>query len=210
MKLNINPNLFEQILRQSLNESDDKMQMVKQVFELLTSPDPQNVELAKQYLEQEYFKQEYMPLLNKFAKNKLGVLLSLLPKANWMDLLNKDWLGLRENGLTQFPEGVCYMPKLKELWLQDNQIAFIPECIGNLINLEILSLADNDISEIPNNIGNLVNLEDLYLQGNNLQNVPQSLGNLKNLKFLALGGNPIPKSEIELIKKMLPNCSVNF
>lgn len=208
MKLNINPILFEQIRRQSLNESDDKMEMVKGVFDLLTSPDPQNAELAKNYISQDYF-QKYMPYLNKIGRNIFGEM-EELTGMNWLELIQQTQLDLSGKGLKTLPESIGNLINLERIYLQNNTLAELPKSIGNLINLQILDLSWNGLIHIPNTIGNLDKLKLLDLQANNLTTIPNSFGNLKNLKELDLRHNMIPESEEGRIKSLLPNFDIWF
>lgn len=202
MKLNINPLLFEQIRRQSLNESDNKMEMVKDVFDLLTSPDPQNVELAKQYLDQEYFQEEYMPYLDQYCIKQTGgdvddmMYLMYLTQKNWHELFNEYGLDLSERGLNRIPKSIGGLTNLVKLDLRENNLTEIPETIGNIKNLRIIYLENNQLTKLPETIGNLKNLKSLRLDKNQLEEIPETIGNLTNLNKLIVPHNNI---------KIIPN-----
>jgi len=74
-----------------------------------------------------------------------------------------------------------------------------------------LELSNNQFASLPAAISELKNLRTLFLTSNKLSSLPIQIGELKNLKILNLSGNPIPKSEMEKIKKLLPNdCDIIF
>ncbi|MHA1300449.1 MAG: leucine-rich repeat domain-containing protein [Candidatus Helarchaeota archaeon] len=66
--------------------------------------------------------------------------------------------GIKMGGIEEFPDWLCFIPKLKRLQLGNNNIKKIPECIGNLSLLEELNVSNNLISVIPDTIGGLVKL----------------------------------------------------
>ena len=133
--------------------------------------------------------------------------------------------------LDKFPKAICVLKKLVRLELFGDKIQNIPCEIGNLKELYELILTGNFIKNLPTEIGNLTNLLDLRLNKNQLQSIPAEIGNLKRLRLLdlsennlqnlpieigdltsleilSLNNNQIPESEMENIKKMLPNCYV--
>ena len=72
-------------------------------------------------------------------------------------------------------------------------------------NLKELHLNDNDFSGLPAEIGQLSKLEVLNLANNKqLTGLPYEIGNLKNLRILDLRGTSFSKSDLEIIKKGLP------
>lgn len=92
MKLNINKNLFEQIYHNIVVESDDKLDTAKHIFNLLISPDPTNVELAKQYIAQDYFRRKYMKYLDEYCiQQTFGNIKEML---YLMDITGMSWFKL--------------------------------------------------------------------------------------------------------------------
>ena len=105
------------------------------------------------------------------------------------------------NSLTNFPEELRTLNKLKRLTISGNPLRHlpkvifeleslisidataiglseIPECMAKLINLEDLTLFDNQISIIPDSIGQLTKLEKLRLYGNHITTIPDFVGQL--------------------------------
>ena len=117
---------------------------------------------------------------------------------------------------------------LKRLLLGGNEISDISQ-LKHLKKLEFLQLIGNNISDITPLKG-LTNLKTLLLIGNNISDVtplkgltnleklelspnePMDISPLKiltKLKYLCLRGYYIfPKSEIEALRKALPNCEI--
>ncbi len=66
------------------------------------------------------------------------------------------------------------------------------------------------LSILPRSITKLHHLKELWLSDNQIKAIPESIGQLQNLKWLGLRHNPISESEINKIKKLLPNCNVIY
>jgi Leucine-rich repeat (LRR) protein len=114
------------------------------------------------------------------------------------------------NQLTIVPEFIGTLTQLKVLGFSYNQLTSLPAFIGNLTLLKELSLSDNQLTRLPDSIGNLTLLEELRLSNNQLTRLPDSIGNLIILSYLDLRDNPIPRAEQERIRRLLPNCRVEF
>ncbi len=119
-------------------------------------------------------------------------------------------LDLRGKKLDSIPPDVWEYTQMYVLMLNNNQLTFIPAKIGNLKNLRKLDLFDIQLTNLPAEIGKLQNLRALDLGWNQLTTLPAEIGELQNLRNLDLGGNPIPPSEQEKIRKLLPNCTITF
>ncbi|MCY7327691.1 MAG: hypothetical protein LH618_03995, partial [Saprospiraceae bacterium] len=63
---------------------------------------------------------------------------------------------------------------------------------------------------LPAEIVKLTKLTDLHLSSNQLTILPAEIGKLTNLITLHVPFNQIPTEEQEKIKKLLPNCEINF
>jgi Leucine-rich repeat (LRR) protein len=125
------------------------------------------------------------------------------------NLQNLQRLFLGNNNLNSLPESIGNLQNLKVLDLDNNNLSSLPKSIGNLQHLQRLDLEDNNLSRLPESIVNLQNLRFLDLSFNNLSNLLESIVNLQNLEALKLGRNPqLPKSEIDNIKKLLPNTTI--
>ena len=143
-------------------------------------------------------------------------------------LTNLEYLNLDTNYITSI-SALSGMVNLKELWLGHNNISDI-SAVSYLTELEILDLQENRISEI-NALSALNKLERLELYGNEISDISalsalagleylglgnnrisdiSPLTNLANLKTLVLSGNPVSESQVEELKKALPNCDIIF
>lgn len=75
--------------------------------------------------------------------------------------------------LNIFPEQICSLKYLEELWLPNNALKSIPESIGELINLKSLNLRNNKIEIIPESIKKLKKLDNLKLADNRIKEIPE-------------------------------------
>jgi len=100
---------------------------------------------------------------------------------------------IKKKGVVQFkanfPEIICSIKSLKELYLDHNSFSSVPETIGNLENLEVLSLNNTGIISLPETIGNLKHLKVLNLENCKLTTLPESICNLKSLESLNIKNN---------------------
>ena len=73
------------------------------------------------------------------------------------------------NKIGIFPEKICSLVYLKELYLPNQNIRMIPSCISKLQYLETLDLSYNELIELPSTINDLKNLKYLKLEGNDIK-----------------------------------------
>ncbi len=73
------------------------------------------------------------------------------------------------NKIGIFPETICSLVYLKELYLPNQNIRMIPSCISKLQYLETLDLSYNELVELPSTINDLKNLKYLRLEGNDIK-----------------------------------------
>jgi Leucine-rich repeat (LRR) protein len=100
------------------------------------------------------------------------------------------FLNLDSNNITDIPEiFVDTLSNINLLSFSNNNIKSLPKNIGNLKSLRALSLDENNITSLPESFGNLENLKDLYLEDNNITSLPESFGKLQNLLYLDLSNN---------------------
>ena len=118
------------------------------------------------------------------------------------ELLNLETLNLSWHSLTEIPEQIRYLTKLKRLEFakhrdgaqpsfylnmkSDKKITHIPDWISDLQNLEHLDLFGNDISVIPEALAQLPKLKTLYLNDNPICSIPENFGALKSLQQLEI------------------------
>ena len=104
-------------------------------------------------------------------------------------LKNTNHSGYYQYDLKEFPEVLCRITSLQNLYLERNQIKDIPNCLGDLTNLKELSLNNTQINILPRSIGKLRNLKSLFLEDCKLSSFPDTLTNLMSLRTLNIRGN---------------------
>mmetsp|Transcript_15436 Transcript_15436/g.40801 ORF Transcript_15436/g.40801 Transcript_15436/m.40801 type:complete len:424 (-) Transcript_15436:383-1654(-) len=122
-----------------------------------------------------------------------------------LDKLNKlERLELHDNNLTQPPDAVVKLPKLKILRLERNRlekITGLAKCTG----LEHLSLDRNDLSTLQG-LGACQNLEFLSASDNQIDALaPRTLQTCKKLRELSLGRNALSDAALKGLAP-LSNC----
>jgi hypothetical protein len=114
------------------------------------------------------------------------------------------------NKLTHISSEIGQLTNLEYLDLSLNQLTDLPKEIGKLTHLTMLGLARNSLTNVPSEIGLLTKLPYLNLSMNKITKLPLEIAHLKNLKNLYLHTNAFPIDEQEKIKKLLPNCKIEF
>jgi hypothetical protein len=109
--------------------------------------------------------------------------------------------------ITRVPKGIENFQGLKSLYINSYLLELSAE-VGLLKNLQTLDLSGNWLSKLPPELVQLEKLQYLNISQNKFLTLPNEIGELKNLKWLNVTGNQIPKSEIEIIKRLLPKCIV--
>lgn len=77
--------------------------------------------------------------------------------------------------------------------------------IRHLSTLTELNLSNNQFTGLPAEVGQLAELQVLNLSNNPLTGLPYELGNLQKLRVLDLRGTSYAKSDLEIIRKQLPD-----
>jgi len=86
-------------------------------------------------------------------------------------------------GFGIFPEQLCELEYLEELYLNVHHIKTIPQSINKLKQLKLLDLSSNSIKKIPESITELKKLKILDLTDNPIIDIPESvIPFLKKLK----------------------------
>ena len=137
--------------------------------------------------------------------NKLTSLASEIGLLSNLTLLN-----LGDNKLTSLPSEIGQLSNLRFLNLIENKLTSLPNEIGQLRNLISLDLNCNDLTYLPKEIGQLINLTSLNLRENQLITLPMEINQLINLNQLDLTDNKFSSDEEIRIKRLLPNCKVDF
>ena len=163
-----------------------------------------------------------------FARNGLEKIPDL---SGWAATL--DYLNLDDNAITEIPASVATLTHLKWLRLNGNRIKEVPAALAALKDLRRIYLKKNGLTAVPEAAKDWTMLEDIALDGNPIASVPDWLVTLPRLRavslcetrvsklpedlkpwrrldLLALGGCPIPKSEMQRIRKELPDVAIVF
>lgn len=122
-------------------------------------------------------------------------------------------LDLSNNELSELPEDLHRLQKMRILFLSNNQFETIPEVLAACPELEMISfksnglkwvgedvlpidtrwliLTDNAITKLPDSMGKLHRLQKLALAGNQLTDLPESMRQCKNLELARLSANKL-------------------
>lgn len=134
-------------------------------------------------------------------------------------------LDLSNNRLSDIPEQIAELRKLKILFASNNLFTELPASLGACEQLEMvgfktnqikkvpetslpqqlrwLILTDNQIETLPNSLGERPRLQKLALAGNQIRQLPKTMSKLVNLELIRLSANQLqefPKSLLELPK----------
>jgi len=107
-----------------------------------------------------------------------------------------------------FPEQICILEYLEELYLSNNDIQYIPDSIGTLSSLRELDLSWNRIVHIPESLHSLSNLKFLDLEHNEIEKLPEFFNEFISLEYFKCSANKIetfPKIIIENNQKYRKN-----
>lgn len=100
-------------------------------------------------------------------------------------------LDLRSNRLTSLPEWLHQFTQLEDVELGRNQLTSLPEWLCQHTRLHSLDLSGNRLSSLPESLGALTKLSSLALSMNMLTSLPESLCQLSSLRVLTLNGNQL-------------------
>ena len=98
---------------------------------------------------------------------------------------------LSDNCLTEFPEELLELRRLRFIDLRGNRLKSLPPGIGKYRQLVYFSAAENELEQLPDQLGRLRKLKILDLSGNNLKSIDFSLEGLLKLNELDLSGNSL-------------------
>ncbi len=97
-------------------------------------------------------------------------------------------LFLSRNPFTTVPAVLRHCNSLRMLGMKSCQLQTLPE--DSLpINLQWLVLTDNQLTQLPKSIGDLTQLQKLSLAGNQLASLPDNLKQCQQLELMRLGAN---------------------
>ena len=122
-------------------------------------------------------------------------------------------LNLSGNALSQLPDDLHRLTRLRVLFCSDNAFTELPACVGRCAALTMvgfkanrieqvpgaalppllrwLILTDNCISELPTELGDRPFLQKLMLAGNRLQHLPESLRQCHRLELIRIAANQL-------------------
>ena len=130
-------------------------------------------------------------------------------------------LDLSNNQLTDLPNEINKLTKLKIIFASNNLFTVLPEALGTCASLEMvgfksnqivtisehtlppklrwLILTDNKIVKLPDELGERPRLKKLALAGNQLTTLPQSMSKLHELALLRISANQLTEFPIQLL-----------
>ncbi len=120
-------------------------------------------------------------------------------------------LDLSGNSLSELPDDLWRLSKLRVLFCSKNRFTQLPEVLSSCIHLEMvgfkandirevapaaispglrwLILTDNQVSKLPDSIGNCARLQKLMLAGNQLEDLPEAMRGCVGLELLRISAN---------------------
>lgn len=130
----------------------------------------------------------------------------ILTLADSLEILN-----LSHNRLTDLPDWLPELKKLRVLFCSNNPFRYVPEILGQCPALEMIGfkscqietcspaalpavlrwliLTDNQLAAVPPELGSRARLQKLMLSGNRLTTLPPELAQCQNLELLRLAAN---------------------
>jgi hypothetical protein len=120
-------------------------------------------------------------------------------------------LNLSGNLLSELPDDLSRLGKLRVIFCSDNRFTQLPEVLSSCVQLEMvgfkanairevgpaalspglrwLILTDNQVSVLPDSIGNCARLQKLMLAGNQLAELPEAMRGCVELELLRIAAN---------------------
>jgi hypothetical protein len=112
--------------------------------------------------------------------------------------------------LEALPPSIGELKELRYLNLQSNDLKALPREIGELESLRTLVLQRNQLASLPVEVKQLLNLRTLDLSRNRFKQIPSAILSLPHLREIKLTGNPLPREEIESLRKKMPYTKITF
>ena len=163
-----------------------------------------------------------------FARNGMTAIPDLSAWAGTLDYLNLDgnaiteipasvgglvklkWLRLNGNKIKDVPAALASLKDLRRIYLKKNGLTAVPEVIKEWTMLEDVTLDENPIGSVPDWLTAMPHLRKVSLNGTRVTALPADLSRWRRLEMLSLGGCPVPKSEMDRIRKELPDVAIVF
>ena len=99
--------------------------------------------------------------------------------------------------------------EIEELSIPLNSLSDIPENIKYLDKLKVLDIRKNYVAELPNGIGLLDSLLEFRSEDNIFLDVNEELSKLKGLNIKYLSFDPIKEEALKEIKDIFPNATID-
>uniref|UniRef100_A0A8C1YBB5 PH domain leucine-rich repeat-containing protein phosphatase 2 n=1 Tax=Cyprinus carpio TaxID=7962 RepID=A0A8C1YBB5_CYPCA len=119
-------------------------------------------------------------------------------------------LNLSHNGLGVFPESLCEIQTLTELYLSCNGLSAVPARLENLQSLQTLCLDGNRLDSLPEELGKLSQLCSLGLSFNDFPLIPGVVERLGALDKLAMAGNRVETLDLCSLLRMTHIKSIDL
>jgi Leucine-rich repeat (LRR) protein len=119
----------------------------------------------------------------------------------WEKFTNLEYLSFKNDHLTNLPDGISKLKRLKILDLSGNDFKVLPQSLSMLENLQELYLNDEKKMDVTKSlfvIKDLPSLRILHLENDHLKSIPKNLVYFKNLDTLYLNNNRLKQAPIEL------------
>jgi hypothetical protein len=142
--------------------------------------------------------------------------LNSIPDTVWKDknitdlLFGAQWASINplggyyapdQNQLTELPDNICTLKKLRRLDVSFNKIQFLPECLSELQSLEYLNLSFNQSLNIGQAVKVAKQLKRLKFL--DLSGIPQAMEDSSNIRDIFKNGNmTIIITKTDMLKHM--------
>lgn len=144
-------------------------------------------------------------------KLKMSCGLTQVPEEIYTLADSLEILDLSGNQLSELPQQLSQLKKLKIVFFSDNEFTVFPEVLSLLPNLEMIGfkankintvpehsfppklrwliLTNNRLAKLPDSIGMCVHMQKLMLAGNRLRSLPESMRSFQKLELLRISAN---------------------
>lgn len=100
------------------------------------------------------------------------------------------------------------LSSLKMLWLEECGISELPDSLQKITGLETLILDNNKLTSLPSGLYEITTLKKLSLRNNKISQISDFISRLEGLAELDLRGNPISEYDADILRILLPGCTI--